>query len=112
MVNNVYSTLDIAIKKAVEAMHERDESVYVTEHKYPSGVEYWLVPSADTFVYAALVNFKHHFAPNEEGKSKALDAAKKFEKQLGITIFVQMKTHLDKGYRIKEYYYLTKKKDV
>lgn len=104
MVKLVFSDPQLAFDNGLEYFHQEEETVYVTEVNYPSGVEYHLkksiIPGQE---YKAVFNIdeSHKF----KNFDKAIKALKKFKTE-GKKLCVKKKYKEENGYKFVKHFYL------
>ena len=104
MVKLVYSDPQLAFDNGLEYFYQEEETVYVTEVIYPSGVEYHLkkkiIPGQSC---EAVFNIEEsHKFKNFDKAMKALKQFKTNRKKLCI----KKKYKEEDGYKFVKYYYL------
>jgi len=110
MVGNVYSTYELAKKKAYEKLRELEQDVFICGSKYKSGEEFTLRTrdelSCGAYLYMLALPFKHRF----NNKNNANREADIFASKEMKAVYVDKMIEKINGYDIIKYYYLTYKK--
>ena len=107
MAGNVYSTYDLAKKKAHERMKELETDIFICRSKYQSGEEFALktkkeVRECGTYLHIIKLPFGHHF----KNKHNALREARRFEEELGKPVRIQKHTYEENGYTLFSHFTL------
>ena len=104
MVRLVFSDPQLAFSNGLEYFKQEEETVYVTEVVYPSGVEYHLkktIVSGQDCEAVFDINESYKFKQFD----KAMKALKRF-KEKGKRLCVKKKYREKDGYKFIKYYYL------